>query len=366
MAALHLRRVEALRRRMVEANLDALFITALPNVRYLSGFTGSAAVLCLTRQGAWILTDFRYWEQAARQAPDFTLYRLQNRRFSQILPEFWKEIGSPRRVGFESAHVTVDQWLTWKEAVPEVEWVPVKDWVEALRAVKDAEELARIREAARVADATMAYLRRRLRPGMTEREAAWLAEQYLRTHGGEDVAFDIIVASGPNGAMAHHRPGDRRLRAGEPIVVDLGARVDGYHSDLTRTFVLGRMPRRFREVYAVVLRAQEAALRGMRAGMTGKEIDALARSVIEAAGYGEAFGHGLGHGIGLEIHEKPAAGPIAEDPVPAGAVLTVEPGIYLSGWGGVRIEDMVVVGEEGVREILTQASRDPLIPARSA
>ncbi len=364
MATAHRQRVEAVRRRMAEERIEAFFVTHMPNVRYLSGFTGSAAIVCLTLHGAWILTDFRYWEQAARQAPDFTLYRLQSRRFAELLPEFLKEIGSPRRAAFESAHLTVDQWLAWKEATPDVEWVPIKDWVEALRAVKDEAELARIREAARIADATMAYLRRRLRPGMTEREAAWLAEQYMRTHGGDAAAFDIIVASGPNAAMAHHHPGDRRLKAGEPIIVDLGARVDGYHSDITRTFVLGRMPRRFRELYAIVMRAQETAIRNMRAGMTGKEIDALARTVIEEAGYKDAFGHGLGHGVGLEIHEKPAAGPIAEDPVPAGAVLTVEPGIYISGWGGIRVEDMVVIDAEGVREVLTRAPRDPLIPAR--
>lgn len=364
MAAVHRQRVEAVRRRLAEENLDAIFITHLPNVRYLSGFTGSAAVLCITAHGAWILTDFRYWEQAAREAPDLTLYRLPSRRFHEILPEFLKEIGSPRRIAFESNRLTVDQWNSWREATPEVEWVPIKDWVENLRAVKDEEELARIREAVRVADATMAYLRRRLRPGMTEREVAWLAEQYLRTHGGEAVAFDILVASGPNAAMAHHHPGDRRLKIGEPIIVDLGARVDGYHSDITRTFILGRMPRRFRELYALVQRAQEVAIRNMRAGMPGKEIDALARAVIEEAGYGEAFGHGLGHGVGLEIHEKPSAGPVAEDPIPAGAVLTVEPGIYISGWGGIRIEDMVVLDTDGVREILTRAPRDPLIPVR--
>jgi Xaa-Pro aminopeptidase len=364
MAAVHRQRMKAVRRLMAEKKVEAFLVTYLPNVRYLSGFTGSAAILCITPRGAWILTDFRYWEQAARQAPDFTLYRLPSRRFSEILPKFLKKIGSPQRIAFESARVTVDQWKSWKKAAPKVRWIPTRDWVESLRAVKDEEELARIREAARIADATMAYLRRRLRPGMTEREAAWLAEQYLRTHGGEDVAFDILVASGPNAAMAHHHPGDRPLKVGEPIVVDLGARVDGYYSDLTRTFILGRMPRRFREIYDIVLRAQEAAIRHMRAGMPGKEIDALARAVIEEAGYKDAFGHGLGHGVGLEIHEKPSAGPIAEDPVPAGAVLTVEPGIYLSGWGGVRIEDMVVVGEDGVREILTHASRDPLIPVR--
>ncbi len=364
MAIQHRGRVEAVRRRMVEENLEAVFITHLPNVRYLSGFTGSAAVLCITSSGAWILTDFRYWEQAAREAPNFTLYRLQSRRFVEILPEFLKEIGSPRRVAFESAHLTVDQWMSWKEATPDVEWVPIKDWIEAMRAVKDEEELARIREAARIADATIAYLRRRLRPGMTEREAAWLAEQYLRTHGGDDVAFDVIVASGPNAAMAHYHPGDRRLKVGEPIIVDLGARIDGYHSDITRTFILGRMPRRFRELYTIVQSAQEAAIRNMRAGIPGKEIDALARAVIAEAGYKDAFGHGLGHGVGLEIHEKPSVGPIAEEPVPAGAVLTVEPGIYISGWGGIRIEDMVVIETDGVREILTHASRDPLISVR--
>lgn len=364
MATQHRERLEAVRRRLVEENLEAVFFTHLPNVRYLSGFTGSAATICITRSGAWILTDFRYWEQAAREAPDFTLYRLPSRRFAEILPEFLVEIGSPRRAAFESAHLTVDQWMSWKEATPDTEWIPIKDWIETLRAVKRDNELDYLREAARIADDAVTYLRRRLRPGMTEREAAWLAERYIRTHGGEREAFDIIIASGPNAAMAHHPSGSRRLKIGEPIIVDLGVRVNGYHSDITRTFILGRMSRRFQKLYEVVLRAQEAAIRNMRAGMSGKEIDALARAVIQEAGYADAFGHGLGHGIGLEIHERPFIGPVSEDPVPAGAVFTVEPGIYLHGWGGIRIEDIVVIDIDGVREVLTRASRDPRIPVR--
>jgi len=196
---------------------------------------------------------------------------------------------------------------------------------------------------------------------MTEREAAWELEAYMRTHGADKIAFDLIVGSGPNGAMPHHHSDPRPIQTGEPIVLDLGAQVNGYHSDLTRTICLGRpQDGRFLEIYDVVLRAQEAALRGIRAGMTGIEADRIARDVIEAAGYGDSFGHGLGHGVGLAVHEGPRAGRTSEDTLLAGSTLTIEPGIYLPGWGGVRIEDLTLVCENGV-QLISHASKEPLV-----
>jgi len=218
-----------------------------------------------------------------------------------------------------------------------------------------------VRRAVALTDAGFDFVCGILAPGLTEREAAWELEVYLRTHGAEGLAFDIIVASGPNAAMPHYQSGDRVLRPGEPIVIDFGAKVDGYCADLTRTVSLGPGDAPFDAVYSVVRRAQQAAIDGIRAGMKGVDADALARVVIADAGHGEHFGHGLGHGVGLAVHEAPRAGRVnSDDPLPAGATLTIEPGVYLPGWGGVRIEDLVVVRAEGV-EVLSRAPKQPVI-----
>jgi Xaa-Pro aminopeptidase len=265
-----------------------------------------------------------------------------------------------QQIGFESAAVSVDQFQTWTRANANVTWVATKDVVESIRIVKDESEVSAIRAAAALADSGFDYLCGVLKPGMTEREAAWELEVYLRTHGVEALAFETIVASGPNGAMAHHRAGDRVIQHGEPIVVDFGCVVDGYCSDMTRTISLGRADAKYDEVYEVVRRAQQSALDGVHAGSTGIEADALARESIGAAGYGDYFGHGLGHGVGLAIHEAPRASKLAKEALPAGATLTIEPGVYLPGWGGVRIEDLVVVRDDGV-EILSQAHKRSII-----
>ncbi|MFQ5886033.1 MAG: M24 family metallopeptidase, partial [Anaerolineae bacterium] len=232
--------------------------------------------------------------------------------------------------------------------------------VEEIRTIKDLDEIEAIRKAVALADETYAYLCEYIKPGLTEQEVAWKAEVYMRQGGAEKVAFDFIIAGGPNGALPHATTTERAFREGEPIVIDMGARVEGYHSDLTRTIYLGEPEARFQEIYALVRRAQKSALEGMRAGMKGKEADGLARQVIEEAGYGEYFGHGLGHGVGLAVHEKPRATKTSEEELQPGMVLTVEPGIYISGWGGVRIEDIVVIREDGV-EVLSRASKEPTL-----
>lgn len=344
-----------------DERLDALLIYQPENRRYVSGFTGSEAMLLVAPDRAVLATDSRYWEQAEREAPEFSVYQVKTKYVSE-LDDILATAGHPRRIGFESTYITVDQLDQLEDAAPEgVEWVPIKGIVEDLRLIKDAAEIELIRRAARIADDGFEHLCKTLRPGMTEREAAWELEAYMRTHGADKIAFDLIVGSGPNGAMPHHHSDPRPIQAGEPIVLDLGAQVQGYHSDLTRTICLGR-PRdgRFLEIYDVVLRAQEAALHGIRAGMTGVEADRIARNVIEAAGFGDNFGHGLGHGVGLAIHEDPRAGRTAEDVLPAGSTLTIEPGIYLPGWGGVRIEDLTLVGENGV-QLVSHAGKEPLV-----
>lgn len=337
--------------------IDGLLVTQPENVRYLSGYTGEG-VLLITPDRALLATDSRYWGQAERQAPDLELYKIKSRHrpfYSRLLAA----AGQPRRVGFEGAHVTMAHYARLLE-VKSVEWVAVENIVENMRAVKTPTELALIRRAAAISDAALEHLRTWLRPGMTERQVAWELEVYLRTHGAERAGFDLIVATGPASAEAHHEPDDRPIQAGEPIVVDIGARVHGYCSDVTRTYCLGRPPKRFLKIYDIVRRAQETALAGIHAGLTGQQADALARDVITAAGYGRRFGHGLGHGVGLAVHELPSANPNAQIRLPAGATLTVEPGIYIPGWGGVRIEDLVIICKNGV-ELVSRASKEPLI-----
>jgi Xaa-Pro aminopeptidase len=343
-----------------EDNLDAVLVYQPQNRRYISGFTGSEAMLLITPERAVLATDSRYWEQAHKESPEFSLYPIKT-KYADEMQAMLAAAGRPKHVGFESAFITVDQLDQLTDAAPEVEWVATKGLVEDLRLVKDENEMAFIREAARITDEAFACLCRTLRPGLTEREAAWELEVYMRTHGADKIAFDLIVGGGPNGAEPHHHCDSRPIQAGEPIVLDLGALVNGYHSDLTRTICLGQ-PRdsRFMEIYGIVRRAQQAAIEGIRAGMTGIDADQLARTVIESAGYGDNFGHGLGHGVGLAIHEGPRAGKTAEAPLPEGSTLTLEPGIYLPGWGGVRIEDLTLVGKNGV-ELLSQASKEPFI-----
>ena len=355
-------RLSKLRQILTENDLDAFLVSDVTNERYLAGFIGSPgdAWLLISQDLALIATDSRYWEQVERECPDFELVKI-TAKFDDVLPEVLQRLGG-KRIGYEADHVTVAQYDRWMKPFGEVEWVATDEWVKKLRAVKDAEEIALMRKAVALADEALAHGLQHIRPGMTERELAWIMETYMRTHGAEKISFDLIVGGGPNGAMAHYRAADVPLPAGQPIVIDMGAKLNGYCSDLTRTVCLGEPaePERFWEVYNTVLAAQEKAEAEIRAGMTGIEADAIARQVIADAGYGEQFGHGLGHGVGLEVHEKPRASYISPDTLAAGNLITVEPGIYITGWGGVRIEDIVLVTADGV-EVLTQSPKEPII-----
>lgn len=353
-------RLQKFRARLQALDLEGAFISQPENRRYLSGFTGSAGWLAITQEEALLITDFRYWEQSQLQAPHFELVRIVD-RIDTLMPELVKRLGE-RRIAFESAHITVDEHQRWMAQNGPVTWVATKDLVEPLRMVKDEMELAAMRRAAALADEAFAYGMTQVRPGMSERELAWLLERTMRERGAEAAAFEIIVAGGPNGARPHARPSDDPLPAGQPIVIDMGACVDGYRSDMTRTICLGEPadPTTFWMVYNTVQAAQQAALERIRAGISGVEADAIAREVIAQAGYGEAFGHSLGHGVGLAIHEGPRLSRWSEDRLEPGMVVTIEPGIYLPGWGGVRIEDMVVVREDGL-EVLTLSPKSPII-----
>ena len=358
-------RVEELRRMLNAQGLDGVLITQSQNSLYLSGFGPSvqpdeiAGALLITKDDSILMTSFIYLEQAEREAPEFRLFEVErgDEGMVKALPGLLEEVGA-KRVGFEAEHLTFARYQKWARVWDGL--VATSGLVEEIRAIKDQEEIEAIRKAVALADETSEYLREYIRPGLTEREVAWEAEVYMRQHGAEKMAFDLIVAGGPNGAMPHATTTERALREGEPIVIDIGARVESYHSDLTRTIYLGEPDTRFQEIYALVRRAQESALEGIRAGMRGKEADGLARQVIEEAGYGEYFGHGLGHGVGLAIHEKPRVTQRSEEELQPGMILTVEPGIYIPDWGGVRIEDMVVIREVGV-EFLSRASKEPML-----
>jgi Xaa-Pro aminopeptidase len=350
-------RLTKLRAILPEQDIDAVLISQPENRRYLSGFTGSAGWLVITAERAMMVTDFRYYEQVGREAPDFELAKIKT-RVADLLPELLADL-DVKRLGFESQHLTVEQLNTFK-AAEGVEWLPLENTVEKIRAVKDENEIDALRRSAALNDDAFTHLLEVIEPGMTEREAAWEIEAYMRTHGASKVAFDLIVAAGPNGALPHARPGDQAIQPGMPVVVDIGCVVDDYCSDMTRTFCLGEASPRYLEVWNLVLQAQEAAKAVIRAGTTGVEADAAAREVIVEAGYGDYFGHGLGHGVGLAVHEGPGASRLSKDTFEAGMSLTIEPGIYLPGEFGVRHEDLVVIGEDSI-EILTNTPKRPVV-----
>jgi len=342
---------------MVERGVEAVLIQKAENRRHLTGFTGSAGVVLVTPQEALLLVDFRYVEQAGAEASGFEVIKA-DRQFIDTLVEVTSARGL-RRIGFESDGLTYKQYDDFTRRLAPAALVPL-DGVDHLRWVKDPDEIERITRAVEIADRAFAHIQKMLRPGAVERDIAIEMEFFMRRHGAEKEAFETIVASGPRSALPHGRAGDRALQAGEFVTLDFGAMVDGYVSDCTRTVVLGEATPRHEEVYGVVRRAQQEALAGIRPGLSGREADALARNVIAAAGYGEAFGHSLGHGVGLAVHEGPTLSPREEAVLSPGMVVTVEPGIYLPGWGGVRIEDLVVITPDGCR-VLTRSPKELLV-----
>lgn len=334
-------------------------VASAPNRRYLSGFSGSAGVVLIADGRRWLLTDFRYLEQAEREAPAYEIVPIQRQVWQQVAA-LAGEVGA-RRIGFEAEHWTVAQWRRAVSEAPGVEWVETAGVVEALRVVKSPEELQRMATAARIADEALAQVALILRPGLRERDLSLHLEAKMRELGAEGVAFPTIVASGPRGSLPHGLASDRKLEPGELVTIDFGAVYQGYHSDETVTWALaGDHPERarLREVYEVVRAAQAAGLAAVRPGVAASAVDRAARQVIEEAGYGAEFGHSTGHGVGLEVHEAPWASshPTRDWTLQPDMVITVEPGIYLPGLGGVRLEDTVVVTQDGYRR-LTQADK---------
>lgn len=351
-------RIEQLRGNLTRQGIQALLATNPFSLRYLTGFAGDVGMLLVTGDAVLLAVDPRYTEQARRETTEARIIEVRSSWadwLASIVAELKLAI-----VAIEAEQVTLSQWEEWRQRLPEVELKPLKGMVPDLRMVKSAEEISRIEAAVSLTDEAFAVFRDWLRPGVTELEAAWFIESYMRTHGAEAVAFDLVVAAGPNAAMPHARPSERPISEQEPIVVDIGSRIAGYNSDLTRTLWIGPAQDKFATLYDLVRRAQEAAEAAICAEMSGKEADAIARKVLVEASYDDAFSHGLGHGVGLEIHEGPRLSPHSTDTLKAGHVVTIEPGVYLPGWGGIRIEDMAVVGDGGIR-ILTESNKEPWV-----
>jgi Xaa-Pro aminopeptidase len=357
-------RIERVRERLDEIGCDALLVTNPYNRLYLTGFTGhdqppldTAGFLLVGRDDLCLVTDGRYGIQAGRELPSELGIStvIHQARIVGAMSDEVKGRGI-RKLAFETAHILHLWWREFTEALSGVKLEPTRGLVEAMRATKSEDELAIIRHAIDISDRAFNAISERIEAGMTEKQVAWEIEKLMRDMGADEKAFGSIVAAGENGAMAHAVPGDRPLSEGEPIVIDMGAHLGGYSSDMTRTLCLGEPTDKFREIYNIVLEAHLKAEREIRPGMTGREADALARDVIAAAGYEEKFTHSLGHGIGLEVHESPSLRKTVEATVPAGCVTSIEPGIYIEGWGGVRIEDLVYVGENGT-EVLTKANK---------
>jgi Xaa-Pro aminopeptidase len=335
--------------------VDALLVTRLPNIRYLTGFTGSNAQALLLPSAGVFFTDGRYTEQSRHEVPDVERVTYATNA-SAALREQCERLGVAR-LGFEAHDVSVAAHARMAEALEGVELVPTQDAVERGRWVKDAEELAALRDAQRVTDLAFDDIVEWLAIGQTERQVAHQLELVMRREGADGMSFDPIVAFGENAAEPHHEPGHRVLEEGDVVKLDIGALWAGYHADMTRTIAFGEPPAELKKIHEIVQEAQQAGIDAVREGVVSAEVDAAARKVIEDAGYGERFSHGLGHGVGLEIHEGPRLGREFDHVLPAGAVVTVEPGIYIPGLGGVRIEDTVEVTDDGCR-VLGTSTRD--------
>ena len=352
-------RLPQVRRRLQDLDADAILLSSLPNVRWACGFTGSNGLLLVGRRDAVFVTDGRYTEQAREEVDGAEVVIAENGLVTRLQElEYFSDL---HEVVFQADHVTVARQKQLEEHLSEVRWTGESSILTHQVAEKESDEVDQIRRAQAITEAVFEHVLESLEPGRTEQEvAAEITYQHL-LRGAEKMAFDPIVASGPNGARPHARPTDRRLREGDLVVLDMGCLRDGYASDMTRTVALGTPSAQARRGYQVVREAQERALEAARAGLTGKELDAVAREVIEGADLGDYFAHGLGHGIGLEVHEWPRVSRTAENELPEGACVTIEPGVYVPEEGyGVRIEDIVVLTSDGC-ENLTTTTKELLV-----
>ncbi len=342
-------------RELLEKNaVDAFLVSDIKNIRYLSGFTGSTAYAIVTKDAAWLVTDSRYTAQAKAETKGFKVRLF--RKAIETLRELLGEL-KVKTLAFESNNITYDNLLRLRKSFKGIRLKPVPNAIQRLRAVKDGDEVGLIRASAALLDEGYKRAEAILRPGVVERDAALEIEFSFRSMGAEGLAFDTIIASGERGALPHGKADFKKIKKGELVVVDMGVLKDGYNSDETRTYCMGKATREQKKVYEVVRGAQERALQTLKPGVSASAVDLVARQHIEKAGYGRYFGHGTGHGVGLDIHESPGIGPLSKDVLREGMIVTVEPGIYIPGWGGVRIEDMALVVKGGF-EVITTTSRD--------
>ncbi len=354
-------RVSKLLASMKEQSIDAVMLAteehSTKNVRYFSNFSGSAGYVLIARDRQIIFTDSRYWEQTQAQSP-LTFEKIKESNARSFVARYFQGY---QRVGFESKAVTVDFFDALKtDLPPETEWVPVDGLISSIRCSKSDTEKKKVVEANKIAIAAFREVIGELREGMTEKEVATTLEFRMMKLGAEDKAFGTIVASGWRGALPHGVASEKKIEKGELIVFDFGCYLDGYCSDITRTIAFGKPSEEMISVYHIVKEAQNRSERAAKAGMSGKDIDTIAREIISDKGYGEYFGHGLGHGIGLDVHEEPRVSQANQNPLPAGSIVTIEPGVYLPNRFGVRIENDVFLGEEAT-EVLTNFPTDFII-----
>lgn len=352
-------KVSRLRKQFDRLGIDGLLITNGQNRRYLTNFTGTYGVVLVSRDGAKLFTDFRYTTQAQEQAADFEIVFLSAKEsvYSEVARQ--AEAMGITKLGFEEENVTFALHRKYSEAIS-IPFIPTSGVIEGLRMIKTAEELTIIRKAAQIADAAFAHMTTFLRPGITELAVSNELEMFMRKEGASGSAFDIIVASGHRSALPHGVASGKLIEAGDMVTLDFGALYQGYRSDITRTVAVGAPDEQLKDIYEIVLEARNRAVAGIRPGITGKEADSFARDYITEKGYGERFGHGMGHGVGLDIHEEPFMSTRCTTVLQEGMILTVEPGIYIPELGGVRIEDDLVVTENG-NEVFTHSPRHLII-----
>jgi len=343
-------RLKRLNNILTSEGIEAMLISKPENMFYISGFTGEGWVL-VTMTGAAVITDSRYTEQAEKEAPGFDILEFKpNLHPLKIVYDYLKQDGI-KHMAFESHVVTVKEFSDLESHLKNIRLHALDNVVEKLRLVKDENELLAIRQAQKITDQTFSHILKYIKPGVNEQEIALEMEYFIRKQGASGVAFEIIVASGKNSSLPHAKPTDKKLQKGDFITLDFGARFANYCSDMTRTVFLGNVNETQKNIYNIVLKAQEVALEYIKSGVLGKDVDREARIIIEKNGFGANFGHGLGHGVGIEIHEGPRLSPKGDIELLPNMVVTVEPGIYIKGYGGVRIEDMVIVTEQGCHNL---------------
>jgi Xaa-Pro aminopeptidase len=350
-------RIDRLRQEMRRRRLANFLVTRLSNIRYLCGFSGSAGVLLVTPRKARFYSDFRYQQQASKQVTGAEVIIYPDELMKELRRRPLNLSGS---IGFESLFLDVATYNQWREIYPQLDWTPTTKLVEQIAAIKDPEEINKIRKAVKITDAVFAEILKLIKPGVSELDISAEISYLHKKKGADGDSFQSIIASGPRSALPHGIASERKIKSGDMVTVDMGCFYQGYASDLTRTVAVGKISSQMKKIYNLVLEAQTRAIAAARAGLKAKDLDEVARSVIRAAGHGEHFGHGLGHGLGLEVHAEPRVSFLFDDVLQDGQVITIEPGIYLPEVGGVRIEDDVLLKNDRA-EVLNQAPRELII-----